>query len=83
MARMTDVARMAGVSISTVPYAMTGARPITAQTRQRVEHAVEQLDERTHVLAEAGVEFGIIGHNGGTSHSTSPMRTSTNAAASP
>ena len=150
MATMTDVARMAGVSVSTVSYAMTGARPITAQTRQRVEYAMEQLgytpnalarglksrrshivavlfptggrgidtsgmayilgasdfaqehgyhvllwtanagaldelrllarqglidgallmevrlaDERTDVLAQAGVEFGMIGHNGG------------------
>jgi DNA-binding LacI/PurR family transcriptional regulator len=147
---MTDVARMAGVSVSTVSYAMTGARPITEQTRQRVEHAMKQLgytpnalarglksrrsrivavlfptggrgidtsgmayilgasdyaqehgyhvllwtanagaldelrllarqglidgallmevrldDERTDVLAQAGVEFGMIGHNGG------------------
>ena len=150
MATMTDVARLAGVSVSTVSYTMTGARPITAQTRQRVEHAMEQLgytpnafarglksrrshivavlfptggrgidtsgmayilgasdyaqehgyhvllwtanagaldelrllarqglidgailmevrlaDERTDVLAQAGVEFGMIGHNGG------------------
>lgn len=150
MATMTDVARMAGVSISTVSYAMTGARPITAETRQRVELAMKQLgytpnalarglksrrsrivavlfptgsrgidtsgmayilgasdyaqehgyhvllwtanagaldelrllarqglidgallmevrldDERTDVLAQAGVEFGMIGHNGG------------------
>jgi DNA-binding LacI/PurR family transcriptional regulator len=141
---------MAGVSVSTVSYAMTGARPITAQTRRRVEDAMEQLgytpnalarglksrrshivavlfptggrgidtsgmayilgasdyaqengyhvllwtanagaldelrllarqglidgallmevrlaDERTDVLAQAGVEFGMIGHNGG------------------
>jgi DNA-binding LacI/PurR family transcriptional regulator len=150
VATMTDVARLAGVSVSTVSYAMTGARPITAQTRQRVEDAMEQLgytpnafarglksrrshivavlfptggrgidtsgmayilgasdyaqehgyhlllwtanagaldelrllarqglidgailmevrlaDERTDVLAQAGVEFGMIGHNGG------------------
>lgn len=168
MATMTDVARMAGVSVSTVSYAMTGARPITAQTRQRVEHAMEQLgytpnalarglksrrsrivavlfptggrgidtsgmayilgasdyaqehgyhvllwtanagaldelrllarqglidgallmevrlaDERTDVLAKAGVEFGMIGHNGGDVSSDSSTPTSTSAAASP
>lgn len=51
MATMTDVARMAGVSISTVSYAMTGARPITAQTRQRVEQAMQQLGYTPNAMA--------------------------------
>jgi DNA-binding LacI/PurR family transcriptional regulator len=51
VATMTDVARLAGVSVSTVSYAMTGARPITAQTRQRVEHAMEQLGYTPNAFA--------------------------------
>ncbi|WP_114855396.1 LacI family DNA-binding transcriptional regulator [Brachybacterium sp. YJGR34] len=38
-----DVARLAGVSQSTVSYVLTGARPISDATRRRVEEAIEQL----------------------------------------
>lgn len=38
-----DVARLAGVSQSTVSYVLTGSRPISEQTRQRVEEAIAQL----------------------------------------
>lgn len=38
-----DVAAMAGVSQSTVSYVMSGARPISEQTRQKVERAMRQL----------------------------------------
>lgn len=38
-----DVAKRAGVSQSTVSYALTGTRPISEKTRQRIEAAIEEL----------------------------------------
>lgn len=38
-----DVARLAGVSQSTVSYALTGARPISEETRRRIEAAIQEL----------------------------------------
>src|SRR3954467_3093377 len=38
-----DVARLAGVSQSTVSYVMSGKRPISEQTRQKVLAAIEGL----------------------------------------
>src|SRR5690606_33683974 len=62
-ATITDVARAAGVSISTVSYAISGKRPIGEKTRRRVEQAIAELGytpnagaralagRRTHILA--------------------------------
>ncbi|WP_193103893.1 LacI family DNA-binding transcriptional regulator [Brachybacterium sp. FME24] len=38
-----DVARLAGVSQSTVSYVLTGSRPISESTRTRVEDAIDKL----------------------------------------
>ncbi|CQR63771.1 LacI family DNA-binding transcriptional regulator [Streptomyces leeuwenhoekii] len=46
MVRITDVARRAGVSPSTVSYALSGKRPISAATRRRVEAAARELGYR-------------------------------------
>ncbi|MDU0326342.1 LacI family DNA-binding transcriptional regulator [Microbacterium sp. KSW2-21] len=43
MAKIDEVARVAGVSISTVSYALSGKRPVSAATRQRIELAVREL----------------------------------------
>lgn len=43
MVGIKDVAALAGVSISTVSYVMTGKRPIGAKTRQRVLQAARDL----------------------------------------
>lgn len=51
MAGIKDVAALAGVSISTVSYVMTGKRPIGANTRRRV--------------LQAAREFGYLAKNGG------------------
>jgi DNA-binding LacI/PurR family transcriptional regulator len=64
-----DVARVAGVSQSTVSYVMSGRRPISAAVRRRVEDAIAELtyqpnagaralaSQRTHVIALV-VPFG-------------------------
>jgi DNA-binding LacI/PurR family transcriptional regulator len=48
-----DVARLAGVSQSTVSYVMTGKRQISERTRQRVLAAMEQLTYEPHAGARA------------------------------
>ncbi|MFJ8104205.1 LacI family DNA-binding transcriptional regulator [Streptomyces sp. NPDC096132] len=53
MVKITDVARRAGVSPSTVSYALSGKRPISAETRQRVEAAARELGYRPHAGARA------------------------------
>ncbi|MEU2286478.1 LacI family DNA-binding transcriptional regulator [Streptomyces sp. NPDC013178] len=53
MVKITDVARHAGVSPSTVSYALSGKRPISEETRQRVESAIRELGYRPHAGARA------------------------------
>ena len=48
---MADVARLAGVSASTVSYALTGARPISAATRERIQHAMRDLGYTPNAFA--------------------------------
>ncbi|CAN7168796.1 LacI family DNA-binding transcriptional regulator [Microbacterium sp. LjRoot45] len=43
MANITQVAEAAGVSISTVSYALSGKRPVAPDTRRRIEAAVRDL----------------------------------------
>ena len=43
MANITEVAQAAGVSISTVSYALSGKRPVSPDTRRRIEDAVRSL----------------------------------------
>ncbi|MET0828524.1 MAG: LacI family DNA-binding transcriptional regulator [Microbacterium sp.] len=63
MVKINEVAEAAGVSISTVSYALSGKRPISADTRRRIEQAVRELGyspnagarmlagSRTHIFA--------------------------------
>ncbi|WP_328669401.1 LacI family DNA-binding transcriptional regulator [Streptomyces sp. NBC_00328] len=53
MVKITDVARHAGVSPSTVSYALSGKRPISEATRQRVEESIRRLGYRPHAGARA------------------------------
>ncbi|MFI1566278.1 LacI family DNA-binding transcriptional regulator [Streptomyces sp. NPDC020490] len=53
MVKITDVARRAGVSPSTVSYALSGKRPISEETRRRVEEAIRELGYRPHAGARA------------------------------
>ena len=51
MATISEVARLAQVSVSTVSYAISGSRPISEETRQRVFAAMEELGYRPHAIA--------------------------------
>lgn len=50
---MADVARRAGVALSTVSHTLSGKRPISAEVRQRVLQAIEELGYQPHALARA------------------------------
>ncbi len=50
---MTDVARRAGVSQSTVSYVLSGTRPISGEVRARVEAAVRDLHYAPSAAAQA------------------------------
>ena len=51
MTTIRDVARLAAVSVSTVSYALTGERPISAATRARVLVAARSLGYQPNALA--------------------------------
>jgi DNA-binding LacI/PurR family transcriptional regulator len=53
MATMTDIAREAGVSLSTVSYALSGKRPISAETRERIQNAIARLEYHPAASARA------------------------------
>jgi DNA-binding LacI/PurR family transcriptional regulator len=53
VATMAEIARRAGVSLSTVSYALSGKRPISEATRRRVLQAVEELDFQPHAVGRA------------------------------
>lgn len=53
MATIKDVARMAGVSISTVSYVINGTRPISEDTKQLIYDTMEKLGYKPHAMARA------------------------------
>jgi DNA-binding LacI/PurR family transcriptional regulator len=53
MATMTDIAREAGVSLSTVSYALSGKRPISDATRARIQSAIDRLEYHPAAAARA------------------------------
>lgn len=55
MATIYDVARAAGVSISTVSHVLNGTRYVSEETRSRVLKAIAQLNYRPSSLARAMV----------------------------
>jgi DNA-binding LacI/PurR family transcriptional regulator len=63
MATMTDVAKRAGVSVSTVSYVLTGTRPISEATRERVLAAMAELDYQPNAMARglASRRSNIVG----------------------
>jgi DNA-binding LacI/PurR family transcriptional regulator len=74
MTTRADVARLAGVSESTVSYALNGKRSISRATRERVLKAVEALDYQPHFAAgvlaggkskSIALSFGDVGISSG------------------
>jgi DNA-binding LacI/PurR family transcriptional regulator len=53
VATISDVARAAGVSISTVSYVLSGKRTISARTRERVERSIADLGYHPNAGARA------------------------------
>jgi DNA-binding LacI/PurR family transcriptional regulator len=53
MPTISDVARAAGVSMSTVSYVLSGRRPISAETQARVRAAIAELGYHPHAGARA------------------------------
>ncbi|GAA2372877.1 LacI family DNA-binding transcriptional regulator [Dactylosporangium salmoneum] len=53
MVTIADVARHAGVSVSTVSYTLSGKRPISAETRKRIARSVAELGYRPNAKAQA------------------------------
>ncbi|MFT4260197.1 LacI family DNA-binding transcriptional regulator [Microbacterium sp.] len=53
MVTITDVARAAGVSTSTVSYVLSGKRTISQQTKERVEQAISELKYSPHASARS------------------------------
>jgi DNA-binding LacI/PurR family transcriptional regulator len=50
---MVDIAKRADVAVSTVSYVLSGKRSVSAETRERVERAIEELGFRPHEPARA------------------------------
>lgn len=63
MPTMKDVAKKAGVTLSTVSHALSGKRPISEETRQRIQRAIEELNYHPNELARrlANKQSKIIG----------------------
>lgn len=53
MATIVDVARMANVSVSTVSHVVNGTRPVSEETRRRVEQAISETGYATDGVARA------------------------------
>lgn len=53
MATLTDVARQAGVAASTVSYVLSGKRPISKETKERVNRAIKELGYHPNAGARA------------------------------
>lgn len=54
MASIRDVARKAGVSVSTVSYVLNGGpKPVSMEARERVQAAIRDLDYRPSVIARS------------------------------
>ncbi|MCW2139615.1 transcriptional regulator, LacI family [Actinoplanes cyaneus] len=48
-----EIARRAGVSRSTVSYALSGKRPVTGETRRRIQAVIDEIGYRPNAAARA------------------------------
>ena len=48
-----EIARRSGVARSTVSYALSGKRPVSVETRQRIQAVIDELDYRPNAAARA------------------------------
>src|SRR6478736_9600366 len=48
-----EIARRSGVARSTVSYALSGKRPVSAETLQRIQAVIDELDYRPNAAARA------------------------------
>ena len=54
MASIRDVARRAGVSVSTVSYVLNGGpKPVSPKSREKVQKAIQELDFRPSMIARS------------------------------
>lgn len=53
MTTISDIAKRAGVSVSTVSYVLSGKRTISAETQERVRAAIIELDYHPHAPGRA------------------------------
>lgn len=53
MASIKDVAKKAGVSISTVSYVISGDRPVSQKTKDLVHQTMKEIGYRPHAVARA------------------------------
>ena len=53
MTTIADIAKRAGVAVSTVSYVLSGKRPISAETKERVRAAIAELDYHPHAPGRA------------------------------
>ncbi|HEY0752432.1 MAG TPA: LacI family DNA-binding transcriptional regulator [Ktedonobacteraceae bacterium] len=53
MPTMSDIAKRAGVALSTVSYALSGKRPISEEAKQRILQAMKELGYQPNSLARA------------------------------
>jgi DNA-binding LacI/PurR family transcriptional regulator len=53
MTTMVDIAKRAGVALSTVSHTLSGKRPVSPEVRERVLRAMEELEYQPHALGRA------------------------------
>ena len=53
MATIKDIAKRAGVAVSTVSYAISGNRPISEEVKKRIRRAMAELDYQPNPMARA------------------------------
>jgi DNA-binding LacI/PurR family transcriptional regulator len=51
--KMVDIAKRAGVALSTVSYALSGKRSVSPETRDRIQRAITELGFHPHAQARA------------------------------